>query len=669
MEINSSGEELVVKTRKPYTITKQRERWTEEEHNRFLEALKLYGRAWPRIEEHIGTKTAVQIRSHAQKFFTKLEKESAAKGIPFGQANEIDIPPPRPKRKPNSPYPRKTRVCCVPPDAEAVDEKTSTSISYRTINKQDFNLEKNAPVDVCPPLKSVQGTDVFSDGSNCSLVLNLFQNAPSPSVCSDNKDSTKPIGFIEFVPMVKEPKELQNVGGSSPSFELNMESSMNVMTISDQALDRINGVSIDLHELQTSSDIQQDAQRHEDQVAKGMQSTCIDGNPNVTVESGGFPSSATPFMNHPVAIASGFRSSSSISSLHQPAFPPFARFHSSQDFYRSFLGFWSNFSSLIVSTLLQNPAVDAACMAASLWPSGEMDSLMDSSTMAAIATATVAAAASWWASQGLLPFFPSNLAAGFTCPLQPDAFPNVNTGQSPHDKMEEGDKAYQNSSTTDLKDIAVCPERLRYLKTHTSSSKPLLHSSSDSEIENEASNVNNVKAFSGNNNSDEAMISNKPERSSCGSNTPSSNEVETDAALMTNVEKNDEDKQAHFQNLPLGDFNVHRARSSGSMNESWKEVSQEGRLAFQALFGRDVLPQTFSLQLVKVEKGFPKDTLAGRDKADESEFLSNKIGHGNAKLHRTGFKPYKRCSAQVEDNSSAHDETSNKRISIREASS
>lgn len=37
-------------TRKPYTITKQRERWTEDEHNRFLEALKLYGRAWQRIE-------------------------------------------------------------------------------------------------------------------------------------------------------------------------------------------------------------------------------------------------------------------------------------------------------------------------------------------------------------------------------------------------------------------------------------------------------------------------------------------------------------------------------------------------------------------------------------------------------------------------------------------
>lgn len=42
--------DVLLQTRKPYTITKQRERWTEEEHNRFLEALKLYGRAWQRIE-------------------------------------------------------------------------------------------------------------------------------------------------------------------------------------------------------------------------------------------------------------------------------------------------------------------------------------------------------------------------------------------------------------------------------------------------------------------------------------------------------------------------------------------------------------------------------------------------------------------------------------------
>ncbi|KAG8059841.1 hypothetical protein GUJ93_ZPchr0002g23864 [Zizania palustris] len=109
-DMDLSGEEHLPKARKPYTITKQREKWTEEEHRRFLEALQLHGRAWRRIQEHIVTKTAVQIRSHAQKFFSKVARESSGSNTGSsggGTAAAIQIPPPRPKRKPAHPYPRK----------------------------------------------------------------------------------------------------------------------------------------------------------------------------------------------------------------------------------------------------------------------------------------------------------------------------------------------------------------------------------------------------------------------------------------------------------------------------------------------------------------------------------------------------------------------------------
>ncbi|CAO2836962.1 unnamed protein product [Amaranthus hypochondriacus] len=102
---SEAGENHIPKIRKAYTITKQRERWTEDEHKRFLEALKMYGRAWRKIEEHVGSKTAVQIRSHAQKFFSKVVRETSTSNSI--SAEPIEIPPPRPKRKPSHPYPRK----------------------------------------------------------------------------------------------------------------------------------------------------------------------------------------------------------------------------------------------------------------------------------------------------------------------------------------------------------------------------------------------------------------------------------------------------------------------------------------------------------------------------------------------------------------------------------
>lgn len=66
----------------------QHGRWTEAEHKRFLEGLRLYSKDWRMIEEHIGTRTCSQIRSHAQKFFMRLQKQQREmRGQKLGDAD------------------------------------------------------------------------------------------------------------------------------------------------------------------------------------------------------------------------------------------------------------------------------------------------------------------------------------------------------------------------------------------------------------------------------------------------------------------------------------------------------------------------------------------------------------------------------------------------------
>ncbi|XP_042503684.1 protein REVEILLE 6-like [Macadamia integrifolia] len=93
----ASSDDPSKKIRKPYTITKSRESWTEQEHDKFLEALQLFDRDWKKIEAFVGSKTVIQIRSHAQKYFLKIQKNGTSE----------HVPPPRPKRKAAHPYPQK----------------------------------------------------------------------------------------------------------------------------------------------------------------------------------------------------------------------------------------------------------------------------------------------------------------------------------------------------------------------------------------------------------------------------------------------------------------------------------------------------------------------------------------------------------------------------------
>ena len=64
-------------------------RWSEEEHRRFLEATALYGSKWEKVKEHVQTRSARQIRSHAQKFIMRLSKK---KSVYSKRVNILDLP-------------------------------------------------------------------------------------------------------------------------------------------------------------------------------------------------------------------------------------------------------------------------------------------------------------------------------------------------------------------------------------------------------------------------------------------------------------------------------------------------------------------------------------------------------------------------------------------------
>lgn len=53
-------------------------RWTRKEHEAFLEGLNIHGREWKKVALKISTRTSAQIRSHAQKYFSKLARDEQA---------------------------------------------------------------------------------------------------------------------------------------------------------------------------------------------------------------------------------------------------------------------------------------------------------------------------------------------------------------------------------------------------------------------------------------------------------------------------------------------------------------------------------------------------------------------------------------------------------------
>jgi SHAQKYF class myb-like DNA-binding protein len=143
-------------------------RWTKEEHQSFVEAIKLHGKNWKKVEEYVGTRTGAQIRSHAQKFFLKLEKEIKTSQKGKGQKEQ--------KRS-----------------SKKVSERSiSTSDNISDSGKSDSNLKGNLPF-----------TEIFENTTEAS------ENATVLPINSGNGTATPAKNFADSTNVATKTNEMQ----------------------------------------------------------------------------------------------------------------------------------------------------------------------------------------------------------------------------------------------------------------------------------------------------------------------------------------------------------------------------------------------------------------------------------------------------------------------------
>lgn len=454
------------------------------------------------------------------------------------------------------------------------------------------------------------------DEENCSEVFSPFQETPCASLSSANKNSISPVAprnscaFKEFVPILKEvtnqdetnesyltvePNQrldkldsknrfydnctfkTSNLGSSNPSNEKLVQTK----ELDEQTLPHTIGAS-STNDMQASQNYPRHVPVH---VVDGNQGTSKQNvSPEMLYQLGQVHGQPHLFANLPAASVTTEDHNVSRSSIHQslPTFHPlFNSMSSNQDDYQSFLHMSSTFPSLIVSALLQNPAAHAAASiaAASVYPcanveasAGDFQSRLTNSapSMKALAAATVAAATAWWAAHGLLPScnlfdaaFTGNIVSAATAAPgdESQAAASDRRGEvAPDPALEnqeldpEGSEAAleeQNSS-----DSEESEDRKLNTGIAAAAAEPV-----QSAVATEVHDSNKTKSRK------------QVDRSSCGSNTASSSEVETDT-LGKHEKGKEESKEPDVSNTTSSDSNRRARISNNNINDSWKEVSQ-----------------------------------------------------------------------------------------------
>ncbi|KAJ0402483.1 hypothetical protein P43SY_003415 [Pythium insidiosum] len=131
------------------TSTEGTGQWTAAEHDRFLQALKVYPKGpWRRVAEFVGTRNVRQTMTHAQKYRQKLERHQ--RGLRSRrQATCVASPAKKAASK-------RQRTDSSPRDLALPDAVGIPKLSFMDLIKADYNeIMRLEPIAISPPTEEL----------------------------------------------------------------------------------------------------------------------------------------------------------------------------------------------------------------------------------------------------------------------------------------------------------------------------------------------------------------------------------------------------------------------------------------------------------------------------------------------------------------------------------